>query len=355
MQPEVVFTMHRQMSLDGLRAYAILMVVAYHTATSQLPGGWMGVDLFFVLSGFLITRNLCAEQALAGRIDIGRFYLRRALRLLPAFTALLAFELLRALAEPAHQRAILGSIGLAASYMMNWNRAFDWAPQGYLGHSWSLAMEEQFYLLWPLLLVLLRRRALPWLVVGLVAITLWRQHLVLAGASFERTYNGFDTHADGLVLGAVLALLPGRAALVRQAGRSVLLPIGVLAGMGLTMPLYSVTTQAFGLSLSGLAAGWIVLAALHQGWFARLLSHPLAVYVGRISYGWYLWHFPLIQIGAQYGGPAGKAAAAIGSLPIAMLSYHVIEAPFLRHKRRLAPPLGGMVHEAVPAGGRFPA
>jgi peptidoglycan/LPS O-acetylase OafA/YrhL len=311
--------------------------------------------MFFVLSGFLITRNLSAEREFAGRINIPRFYLRRALRLLPAFGALLGFELLRALAEPARQHEILASVGLAASYMMNWNRAFSWGPQGYLGHSWSLAMEEQFYLLWPALLVLLRRRAMPWLLVAVACITLWRLHLTLAGAAFERTYNGFDTHADALLIGCVLAVLPNRAGLVRRAGRGVVFPLGLLAGLALGGPLYSVRTQAIGLSLSGLAAAWIVLAALDDGWFARVLSHRLVAYVGLISYGWYLWHYPLIQIGAQYGGPAGKLVAAIGSLGVAMLSYHVIEAPFLRRKQRLAPITAAAFHETATGSAPIPA
>ena len=339
--------MSRQLSLDGVRAMAILIVVAYHTATSKLPGGWAGVDLFFVLSGYLITRNLLAEQAWSGRIDIPRFYLRRALRLLPAFAMLLGFELLRALTEPAHKREILGSIGIAASYMMNWCRAFDWAPQGHLGHSWSLAMEEQFYLLWPLALLLLRRRALPWLLLAIAAITLWRLHLSLAGAVFERTYNGFDTHADTLLLGCVLALLPGQDALVRRAGRSVLLPLALLGGIAVGAPLYSMGTQAVGLSLSGIAAAWIVLAARGDGWLARKLSHRRLAYVGQISYGWYLWHFPLIKIGEDHAGPAGKLVGAVVSFAVAMLSYHLVEAWFLRRKHRIGPIPAVRLHEPV--------
>jgi peptidoglycan/LPS O-acetylase OafA/YrhL len=239
--------------------------------------------------------------------------------------------------------------------MMNWNRAFEWAPQGYLGHSWSLAMEEQFYLLWPALLVLLRRRAVAWLLLAVACITLWRMHLALAGAAFERTYNGFDTHADALLIGCVLALLPCRAGLARHAGRSVVFPLGLLAGLALDAPLYSMRTQAFGLSLSGLAAAWIVLAALDDGWFARALSHRLVAYVGLVSYGWYLWHYPLIQIGAQHGGQAGKLLAAIGSLGVAMLSYHVIETPFLRRKQRLAPIAAGAFHETATGSAPIPA
>ncbi len=193
-------------SLDGMRAVAVTCVVAFH-ATHWLPGGWAGVDVFFVLSGFLITSLLAQEIEASGSIDLGSFYLRRALRLVPALTVMLLASLAVAVLLPSRTLEDVRAIGLAGTYLMNWNRAFALFPQAWLGHTWSLAMEEQFYLLWPAILLLIRARRPVTLISALVVlVTVWRLVLVLSGAPAERTYNGFDTHADGLLIGSALAL-----------------------------------------------------------------------------------------------------------------------------------------------------
>jgi peptidoglycan/LPS O-acetylase OafA/YrhL len=195
-------------SLDGIRAVAITAVVLYHSAPNWFPGGWAGVDAFFVLSGYLITRLLSDEIKENGSIDFQNFYIRRALRLAPAFVVLLVVELAFDLIESSPQKWVNAqAVHISGLYLMNWNRAFDWLPEGHLGHTWSLAMEEQFYLLWPMMLLMIwRRDALRWTVTGIFVVFAWRTALAISGAGVDRTYNGFDTHADALLMGCALSL-----------------------------------------------------------------------------------------------------------------------------------------------------
>jgi peptidoglycan/LPS O-acetylase OafA/YrhL len=157
-------------ALDGLRAVAIVAVMIYHANERLLPGGYLGVDLFFVLSGYLITRLLSEELSINGKVSFFDFYIRRFLRLTPALWTLLVFCV--ALAVASHRRvSSLVSVAIAATYLMNWNRAFHWASQGLLPHTWTLSIEEQFYLLWPLAFVFIRRyRPLIWISVAIVCL-----------------------------------------------------------------------------------------------------------------------------------------------------------------------------------------
>ena len=147
-------------ALDGLRGLAVLLVVLFHAAAPPFQGGFVGVDMFFVLSGYLITNLLLQEYQQQGRIDFGRFYLRRFLRLMPALLFMTAtFALVASWqleGEPLRQA--LGEIPWAVSYLANWARAWDLIPMFYLVHTWSLAIEEQFYLLWPVVLLWTARK-----------------------------------------------------------------------------------------------------------------------------------------------------------------------------------------------------
>jgi peptidoglycan/LPS O-acetylase OafA/YrhL len=196
-------------ALDGLRAFAVTGVVLAHAlpGSRYIPGGGIGVDVFFVLSGFLITRILAREISVTGSIDFKLFYMRRLLRLTPPLAFLLltelAFEFLTSSDFATHEKAAL----MSASYLMNWNRAFNWWPQGNLGHTWSLAIEEQFYLIWPALLIFIYpRRPIRWLSVIIVMVLAWRTYLIHQGASIDRIYNGFDTHSDSLFIGCAVGL-----------------------------------------------------------------------------------------------------------------------------------------------------
>ena len=275
-------------ALDGVRAIAVLLVLAYHARAPFAPGGFIGVDLFFVLSGFLITRLLLVEQAREGRINILRFYLRRLRRLYPALLLMLAAYLLVAphvWPELDHARDAL----LAGSYVANWSIIAIQAPV-VLSHTWSLAVEEQFYLLWPVLIAWLphRHRARA-LVLLFLAATLWRIGVGLAGAPGWTVYMRFDTRLSGMVLGACIAALPFAAARPERWFWGGLLAIAAITAWARWLdPGY----LRFGISLAELAAATLIVGALqHPGW----LAHPAMAWIGRLSYGMYLWHYPLMR------------------------------------------------------------
>ncbi|HEX4507119.1 MAG TPA: acyltransferase [Alphaproteobacteria bacterium] len=330
-------------ALDGLRAVGVAAVLSLHAGfflmpglNALAPGGWIGVDIFFVLSGFLITRLLADEMRRNGRISLRRFYTRRILRLFPAYAVLLLADLLFSI-WVVHDRDIYKAALVSAGYVMNWSRAFNWFPQATLGHTWSLSMEEQFYILWPVLFIVLdRRRPLLWLLAAWAATAIWRNVLVGQGAGAERIYNGFDTHADTLLIGCALALARPAERLREAARRFSFIPIAgliVLTQYWYARPL----VQTLGFSLCGLATAWIILAAMQPGRLRRALSVRPLIYTGRISYALYLWHFPLFMFAPRYlHGPALLLMIPLTYL-VAMLSYAVVEKPFLRLKARFEP------------------
>jgi peptidoglycan/LPS O-acetylase OafA/YrhL len=331
-------------SLDGMRGVAVTAVVIYHVGLYRhhfVPGGWAGVDVFFVLSGFLITRILLTELGQSGRINMRDFYYRRAIRLAPALLLLVLALTCVALARIPNRAQDFTDIALALGYVMNWSRAFAWFPGwgGFLGHTWSLSVEEQFYLVWPVALLLLARtrRGAPFIVAGLIAAeVLWRVYLIAHGADAMRTYSGSDTHGDPILIGCLLALVfdwaQGYAAL---AERAVILPVLMLGVVLLHMHLFSPIGQNAGVTIAALCSAWIVLATFADGWLDRALSVRPLVYTGRISYGWYLWHYPILFI-ANEGHTlpvAADVALMAVSYGIAAASFHFVERPIsLRFK-----------------------
>ncbi|HEU4676917.1 MAG TPA: acyltransferase family protein [Motilibacteraceae bacterium] len=330
----------RLAGLDGLRALAVTAVLVYHADPDWLPGGFLGVDVFFVVSGFLITTLLLGEHARAGRVDLPAFWLRRARRLLPALWALLLVTTAALLVgwpqEVARVRAdVLASLG----YVTNWELLarhqsyFDAAGRpSVVQHLWSLAVEEQFYLLWPPLLVALltvgrpgpraalRRVALA-AAAGAAASTVLMAVLaaradVPYGSDGSREYFGTDTHAMGLMAGAVLAALRcarwprlprglggtvGRA-LGRAAGR-VADGLGALALLALGLVAWRVGEVSPGLYRHGgflavsLLAAVVVAAAVRTGGrLGPLLDRQPLRWLGERSYGLYLWHWPVFVL-----------------------------------------------------------
>jgi peptidoglycan/LPS O-acetylase OafA/YrhL len=329
-------------ALDGLRGVAILLVVSAHLF--RYPrGGVLGVDIFFVLSGFLITALLLEEQALTGRIGLRAFYRRRALRLLPALFLMLSTCALVATASWASghltSQGLLrqfGGIGLGATYTTNIARAwFDVTPAFVTRHLWSLAQEEQFYLLWPIVLtaVFAARRS-PRLLASLLCVLFVAQvsyglvlaHTVDRGAAQHAVWFNPVVRADALVVGC-LAGVAFSHRLLPPPPRWALPPAAVVvavvvAGFDETTPGVYYLRPVF-----DIAAAILLLRALGaETETARLLSDARLREVGRVSYGVYLWHLPMLHVLPWLIGLPG-------TFVVAGLSYEYVEKPFLRRKR----------------------
>ncbi|HEY5173338.1 MAG TPA: acyltransferase, partial [Acidimicrobiia bacterium] len=337
--------------LDGLRAVAVYLVVAFHAGLGLFSGGFIGVDIFFVLSGFLVTRILMRDLASLGRIRWRQFYSRRVRRILPAaLVALVVTALVYSIvATPAELLDALGGFRAAFFYVANW--FFIRQSTNYFAanvnsspvlHFWSLAIEEQFYLVWPLLLgglyVATRRagRRRWWVVRAVVVVAAAASAsaaLHLGSTNIDRAYYGTDTRAYELLAGAVLALTPQ---LLRLGPRSRTLArwISVLTLGGLLVlatSVFDMSPITRGVLVAGLAPVLIIALENARRGFARgVLSSSPFTYLGRISYGTYLWHWPVIVIVAHGHDPSPVemfAISATTATALAALSFHLIEHP----------------------------
>jgi peptidoglycan/LPS O-acetylase OafA/YrhL len=353
--------------LDGIRALAVLAVLATHAGIPFLPGGFVGVDVFFVLSGFLITSLLYNELVVTGRIDLAGFWTRRARRLLPAaLVMIVAVVAARPLFVPDSVAALRSDAIATALWSGNWRWALqgtDYFAQGAtpspLQHTWSLAVEEQFYLLWPLLILAccaVKRRRLLALSVAGVAVSALATYVLARVASPGRVYFGTDTRAQELLVGAALAALLAptwrwRAAPLgmpspQPAGRR---PLPLLLSVCGFAALTGIATAADGapsefrhglLLFTALAAAALVAGVvLDSGQpVARLLSTRPLVGIGRISYGLYLWHWPVYlaldgERSGLHGYPLAALRAGVTGV-VAAASFVLIERPAQRVRVR---------------------
>jgi peptidoglycan/LPS O-acetylase OafA/YrhL len=347
--------------LDGLRGMAILLVLICHM--NILRGGFLGVDLFFVLSGFLITSLLVHEWGHFGSISLTRFYARRALRLLPAYWVLLIICLVVSQYLPPGLAALRRKeILVAACYVTNWPLLHH-ATLSVLGHTWSLSIEEQFYLLWPPLLYgLLRsglgRRSIIGLVIaGMIATALHRWHLAFDRdltvfenlAYMFRLYTGLDTRADALLAGCLVGLLtswdmvPRSRRWVSGYGVAALVAAGFVSYLIATLPDSSQSRLYCGLFSAIEASLAVILLRLvisPPRIVRAVLESRALVGTGRISYALYLFHLPIILSLAPDGGGLSLKGILVASLSFAAAvgSYFLIEQPFLRMKGRLHRP-----------------
>ena len=350
--------------LDGVRAFAVAAVIAYHAGVTHVTGGFLGVDVFFCLSGFLITSLLLGEARHTGTIRLAQFWARRARRLLPALLMVLCFVgLLSWLAASQGTYPGLRLDSLATLlYVANWHFILEGssyfkealAPSP-LTHTWSLAIEEQFYVVWPLLVVLLvrlRRATAALLVVsalGAIASTVWMAMLFTPGADTTRLYYGTDTHAmtllSGAALAAALALLArkrdpstlrarGTAGFAVQAAG--VAGAGVLCAMALKVNGETDWLYRGGFLLAGIATAAVILSVVTvpRGPLAAVLSFSPIRFVGRISYGLYLWHYPLfIWLDHERTGLFGIRLLLLRlavTLAVATASFYLVERP-VRH------------------------
>jgi len=390
-------------ALDGVRALAVAAVVAYHLGLGWASGGYLGVDLFFVLSGFLITSLLVEEWSTTGGIHLGRFWGHRARRLLPALLIMLvavcAYTSLASQGLPVDFGQLRGDALATLGYFANWyliaahQSYFDrFSLPSPLKHTWSLAIEEQFYLLWPLVIVALTRFAsrgrrssrhvavpvvvagtehdtepdggpiaepvetadgvAPWRRPGLVltaggalASAAWMAYLSLHGASVNRLYYGTDTRAFDLLVGATLAMLvaarPQPGATARRA-LAVASPVALVilatcwatSGTGDGDPRLWMFEGGF--LLCAVAAA-VLLADVRQatpGPLARLLSLRPLRFIGKISYGIYLWHWPVVvEVSPARTGLAELPLDVLrvgATLALATVSFYAVEQPIRR-------------------------
>jgi len=339
--------------LDGLRGISILAVMFFHSGSAMI-GGYIGVDVFFVLSGFLITSIIVNEYNETSALNYKVFYIKRLLRLGPALIfMLITFTLLSYLflsEEKASSNLIDALISLF--YVSNWARVFELHPPDWLGHTWSLSIEEQFYFLWPIVLVtILRLCKSRWTVAFIafsIAILAWflRIYLTLDGSSYTRVYFGLDTRADALMIGCVLGIITSSSLLTDKIQKIlskwlfVLAPVIViyLGIVAFTMAADHPQTNYWVFFSVALSTA-IFLAHLlinSKTLIHKLLSMKWLVWVGSISYGLYLWHYPIFRLmkSLEYQWEVIMTLGVIVTFTISIFSYYVLEKPILKMKKR---------------------
>ncbi len=365
----------RTLALDGLRAVLVSAVLVYHLAGGRLPvaTGEVAVVVFFALSGYLITRLLVRERRATGRIDLAGFYGNRARRLLPPLALLLGVWLAVALVwsgsawltsvpggGPGHPIGTwtdLETVAAAATYVTNWLDAFPhlhlWVGYSPLGHLWTLAVEEQFYLLWaPVVLVLARFRRSP-LVVLLVGLAFLAEPFGLAGSPFNRVYFGTDARVGALLLGAAAGWWRAEHPVARRAAGSN--RAALLAGSGVAVAAAACLVVAgVGEAHTGERTWWVgatalaslagtvlvVVVAEERGRLSTVLAHPVLVWLGRRSYAAYLWGY-VFNTWFRSLGLATAPLVVACTFAAAELSYRTVEVPYRRRHRRQARPAPG--------------
>jgi peptidoglycan/LPS O-acetylase OafA/YrhL len=362
-------------ALDGVRGVAVLLVVAGHVRSvlvprvlglgpveSPMPGGFLGVDVFFVLSGLLITSLLVREHERRGSVALGRFWWHRALRLLPALWVLLAVHALYSWATGLSMATQWRSTRAALVYLSNWAWKWDGLESVFgLGHLWSLAVEFQFYLVWPLVVLALLRLdptgtvLLGTTAAGVVLVAINRAVLFDGGDAALLLYQRTDTRMDGLLVGSLLALAWWR-------WPQAMAPLRLLAWPALAAVAYAVATADFadpwlyrwGFTAIALAVAAVLGAIVSGAWVGRRAFElaPL-VLVGKVSYGLYLWHLPIFaavnRYGVQWGAPRRVVVGLAGSAAAAAASWVLVESPVRRLRRGAPPELAAAVAAAEPA------
>jgi peptidoglycan/LPS O-acetylase OafA/YrhL len=332
-------------ALDGIRGVAVALVLAYHCFYGWPRGGFIGVDLFFVLSGFLITRLLVAERKRLGRISLPDFYWRRLRRLAPPLILAIVLSAAIKWMVPAYQRGVPLPLAAAATLMYVGN-VLHIHGLGILGHTWSLSIEEQFYLVWPAALGLLlrwQRRSTAYGIVLALAALSFILAATTSASNFEARYDATLPRVGEILIGVLLALgLRSDTALAERLRPLVSFMLAALAFAtisiaGLVLPRSPVMFQGPLLVTCLAAAVLIGHCAVHSSPLTRVLSSAPIAYVGRVSYGLYLYHFPLTVLfdHNRFGltGFTQAMARVICAGVLAVASYHFVEAPLRRLNR----------------------
>jgi peptidoglycan/LPS O-acetylase OafA/YrhL len=354
----------RNAALDGVRGIALLLVFACHARPDFLIGGGIGVDLFFVLSGFLITSILLREFDATGKISLARFYARRALRLFPALFLFVAVTIVSvAIFDPASLGIVLGNSLSVVFYCFNWlrNAALPTSIGIYphFGHLWSLSVEEQFYLAWPLVMIAaLRSRNANWqfsavIVAGILAPAIAR--LILYRHEFLWGYFRTDLRFDMLMWGAGAAWLIARVNFERVAGAFSWAGMVALATL-IAMAKFNLFATGFltlgGYTLVGLVSAILIIAGARatSGLVSRILQAGALRYTGKISYGLYIVHVPVFNMiyhAISIPELAQTAIAIAICYAIAGASFRYWETPFLALKERFESQPAQEEHDAI--------
>ena len=351
-------------ALDGIRGVAVMLVFISHfhwilskkTGYSQVTpwkfinrtfeAGFLGVDIFFVLSGFLITSLLLKDHANKQPGMVGRFYKRRALRLLPALYALLIVDFFVAWLESARMDFQWRTTWRALLYLNNWNVVWNFrGSRKDLGHLWSLGIEEQFYIVWPAVVLLMLALKLHHQIIitvlslAIAAIVVHRINLWNDDIYWLFIYIRTDTRVDSLLVGALFAYVYRHYRVPSQ----VLNWAATLCFAGLMYIKYELDASPFimktGFTVIAVLAGIIILAASEGAWFANrvLISRPLTI-IGKVSYGLYLWHLPVFLILGRHVTSGPKPLRILAGIIVAsvvtVISWFFIEKPFLNLKNR---------------------
>ncbi len=359
-----VFSLGYRPQLDGIRAVAVVAVMLFHSAIgfnergNLLPGGYLGVDVFFALSGFLITTILAQEWLRRGRVDLGAFYARRALRLLPAIVLVVVVVLVLAqvVLEPSAAHFARRQSLWTALYGQNWHAVVSPAQfPGYLDHAWSLSVEEQFYLFWPLILwgvLSLRRSVNVTLMIVLGGAALSAAAMAVIGETDPlHAFYGTDARVQTLLMGAALGLAAvfGKLPTGERRWTAAIgwIGAGALVAAFATYDNSSTFNTRGGLTLVGIAAVALVFGVVcaPTSPMAGALGSKVPVAIGRISYGLYLWHYPVfLTLTRDDGGLTVWATGwsfwpllavrLVVTFALAAASFSLVERPFLRLKRR---------------------
>ena len=341
--------------LDGVRGIAVILVVVYHVgrllwpeASGWLaPGGFLGVDLFFVLSGFLITSLLLAEAEHGGGVALGAFAVRRVRRLVPALVALMTVLLAIALAGRMYDPAVMArSVVTVLTFSHNWAIGAGWRVE--LGYLWTVAVEAQFYVLWAVVVAAAVRARRPHLVlavaaaVGIVAVVMWRLAQVEQGEPLFFAYVGTASRLDAPLVGALAGVVAAAGWLPAFRGRAATVggTVGLAVLVGAAMRLDSLDEALYrGLfTLLALGAAVGVLAAVRAGpgRLTRSLALRPLVAAGIISYSLYVWHLPIFEmVGRNTPGWHPLPRVALGvtlAVVAAVASYRFVERPFRRRR-----------------------
>lgn len=318
-------------ALDGVRALSVITIVAFHTMFVFLKGGMIAVDVFFVLSGYLITTILRSELQSSGRVDLKRFYVRRAARLMPPLVVCM-LTTYAGYALFAPELKIDLDIILALLYVSDYGVAL-WGVPEHLAHTWSLSVEEHFYLVWPVFLILTRALAdasmLRLLMALFVAATAWRIIDALVWYDWVRTYYRFDTRLSGMILGALLAV--GKWTFSKEdAARIGKLSLYVLSVLVVVLRWKSMPSVMVGTLGAELAAAALIIALTsgHETPVTRMLSRPWLVYLGMLSYSIYLWHYGFAYVLRDtMPKPWAFAISLCAAIAISALSHRYMERP----------------------------